>query len=78
MDQYCWDIIQCDDDGSCPARAQVNKPCWEVMEDHNTFQCHYGLCEECIVYLSKSRDPMFSGQELKELMRNRDEADQAF
>lgn len=71
MDQYCWEIIQCDDKSSCPARLSEKKSCWEVMEEHNSFQCHYGLCEECIVYLSKTRDPLFTSHELEEVMRNR-------
>ncbi|MCL7487624.1 MAG: hypothetical protein M8357_05560 [Desulfobulbaceae bacterium] len=78
MDQYCWDIIQCDDKGSCPARLYNKKPCWEVMAEHNSFQCHYGLCEECIVYLSKSRDTSFSVKELDELMRMREAGHQLY
>lgn len=71
MDQYCWEIIQCGDNVSCPARSVTAKPCWEVMQAHSSFQCHYGLCEECIVYLSKSNDSMFSRKEMDEVMRNR-------
>ena len=72
MNQYCWEIIQCDDKDSCPARLNPEKQCWEVMGEHNSFQCHYGLCEECIVYLSKSKDSMFSSKELKEVMQKRE------
>ena len=71
MDKYCWEIIQCDAKSSCPAGANEKKPCWEVMEEHDSFQCHYGLCEECIVYLSKCKDSLFSSKELEEVMLNR-------
>ena len=71
MDQFCWEIIQCDNKTSCPARLDAKKPCWAVMEEHNSFQCHYGLCEECIVYISKSQNSMFSRKELEEVMLNR-------
>ena len=71
MDRYCWEIIQCDNSSSCPARSSEKKPCWEVMAEHNSFQCHYGLCEECIVYLGKTGNPVFSSRELEEVMRNR-------
>jgi len=72
MDQYCWEIIQCDDKDSCPARSNEKKHCWEVMGEHNSFQCHYGLCDECIVYLSKSKDSLFSSKELNEVIRKRE------
>ena len=71
MDQYCWEIIRCDDKASCPARTFEKKNCWEVMEEHNSFQCQYGICEECIVYLGKSKDSLFSSIEMEEVMRNR-------
>ena len=41
------------------------------MEEQNSFQCHYGLCEECIVYLSKTKGALFSGKELEDVMHNR-------
>ena len=72
MDQYCWEIIQCYDKGSCPARSNEKKQCWEIMGEHNSFQCHYGLCDECIVYLSKSKNAIFSSKELDEVIQKRE------
>lgn len=77
MDQYCWEIIQCDNSSSCPARSSKKKPCWEVMAEHSSFQCHYGLCEECIVFLSKTRSSVFSSNELEEVMQQRMDTAQA-
>ena len=71
MDQYCWEIIQCDDKGTCPARYAKDKNCWEVMAENGSFQCHYGLCDECIVYLSKTEVLLFTRQEVEEVMRRR-------
>lgn len=77
MDHYCWEIIRCDDTSSCPARSQEKKQCWEIMAEHNSFQCHYGICEECIVYLGKSKASLFTGNEMEEVMRNRMAVQQA-
>lgn len=71
MDQFCWEIIQCDNKSSCPAGMSNNKKCWEVMQEHNSFQCHYGLCEECIVYLSKTKNSLFTHEELEEVLQSR-------
>jgi len=71
MDKNCWEIIQCGDKESCPARYSGTKPCWEVMTEHNSFQCQYGLCDEFIVYLGKTGNPILSRAELKEVMKSR-------
>lgn len=72
MQKKCWEIIQCDNESSCPARfSSEDKQCWEVMEEHNSFQCHYGLCEECIVFLSRTSESLLSSREFAEIMRTR-------
>ncbi len=71
MDQFCWEIIQCGNKESCPAQSEKQKPCWEVIEEHNSFQCQYGLCEECIVYLGKSNNSIFSRKEFEEVLMQR-------
>lgn len=72
MDHHCWEIIQCDDKDSCPARMDEKKQCWEVMGAHNSFQCHYGICDECIVYLSKSEASLLNRKELNEVIQQRE------
>lgn len=70
MNRPCWEIIGCDTTSPCPART-ASQPCWEIMAEKVTFQCHYGLCEECIVYLMKSVDSGFPRGEMEKVMRDR-------
>ena len=72
MDQSCWEIIQCNEEDTCPARSNVKKQCWEVMGEHNSFQCHYGICDECIVYLSKSNDSSSCSKKMNEVLQKRE------
>jgi hypothetical protein len=67
----CWEIMQCDDKSLCPVRMKKNSRCWEWMAEHNEFQCHYGLCDECIVYLCNNKNTILSERELEQVMISR-------
>jgi len=41
------------------------------MAENNTYQCHYGLCEDCIVYLYNNGNPILSSKEVEEVIRMR-------
>jgi hypothetical protein len=47
------------------------------MARNNEFQCHYGLCSDCIVYLCNSGISFLSEKEIQEVMirRGLDEID---
>ena len=68
--QSCWEIMQCDDKVLCPVR-QNGQTCWEWMVQNKQFQCQYGLCEECIVYLYNNENTVFSNNEIEEIMHKR-------
>ena len=67
----CWDIMQCDEENPCPVRLQKISRCWEFMATHNEFQCQYGLCSDCIVYLCNNRNTLLSASELEQVMISR-------
>ena len=67
----CWEIMQCDEDNPCPVRLQNGSRCWEWMAAHNEFQCQYGLCDECIVYLCNNKNTILSKHELEQVMISR-------
>lgn len=67
----CWEIMQCDENTKCPVRTQNVARCWEWMATNNSFQCQYGLCHECIVYLCNSGITFLSESEIHEVMIQR-------
>lgn len=68
--QNCWEIMHCDEEDMCPVRVNKIKRCWEWMEANKAFQCRYGLCYECIVYLCNNENSVLTERELEEVMRN--------
>jgi len=69
--QYCWDIMQCDEESPCPVKEQKIKRCWDWMREHDQFQCQYGLCYECIVYLCNNENTILSEREIEQVMIRR-------
>jgi len=67
----CWEIMQCEEDSICPVRLQNVNRCWEWMAQNNEFQCKYGLCHDCIVYLCNSGITFLSEKEINEVMIRR-------
>lgn len=67
----CWEIMQCDEKNPCPVRLAQNSRCWEWMATHNEFQCQYGLCDECIVYLCNNKNTILTKYELEQVMISR-------
>ena len=67
--QNCWDIMHCDTEDKCPVRINGIKRCWEWMEQHKAFQCRYGLCYECIVYLCNNENSFFNEKERSDVLR---------
>ena len=76
--QNCWDIMHCDEEDLCPVRVNKIKRCWEYMEKNRAFQCRYGLCYECIVYLCNNENSVLTDKELEDVMRNTDFFQQGF
>ena len=66
--KYCWEFMQCDEEDNCPVRVNKIERCWEWMKDQNQFQCQYGLCYECIVYLCNSEETYLTDSEIEQAM----------
>lgn len=69
--QYCWDIMQCDEDEACPVRVNKLEHCWEWMQQHVQLQSQYGLCAECIVFLCQKENIVLGTGEIDHLMVRR-------
>lgn len=69
--RHCWDIMQCDEEDSCPVRENKIAHCWEWMQKHTQFQSQYGLCAECIVFLSKNENTILAAGEIEQIMISR-------
>lgn len=67
----CWEIMQCEENSMCPVRTQNLTRCWEWMAKNNEFQCQYGLCSDCIVYLCNSGITFLSEKEIQEVLLKR-------
>lgn len=68
---HCWEIMHCLGAGDCPARTYPDIPCWEIAALLGADMTALNICEECIVYLVKSYDPILTAQELEEILKMR-------
>jgi hypothetical protein len=69
--RHCWDIMQCDEEESCPVRENKIAHCWEWMQKHTQFQSQYGLCAECIVFLCQNENTVLAAGEIEHIMISR-------
>jgi len=69
--QYCWEIMQCDGEPMCPVRKNKIQRCWDWMKEHDQFQCQYGLCNECIVYMRSNESTLLTEREIERVMISR-------
>lgn len=69
---YCWEIMQCDKSKKCPARANPQKPCWEVIaqidDDYRSF---FNVCRDCIVHVLKAGASGLSEKELRIIVKKK-------
>lgn len=69
-DWPCWEIMKCNPENAdqCPA-FKSKKPCWEVMRKLDTYS--FNICRDCIVYLVKQKDSIFSQEEIQSIMNQK-------
>lgn len=69
-DWPCWEIMKCQPEQTslCPA-YQADQPCWEVMGEIDTF--FFNVCRDCIVYVVKQKDSIFSQEEILSIMNQK-------
>ncbi len=62
----CWEIMNCDPEKSeCPAYG-AEQPCWELMREIDLYS--FDICKDCLVFISKQKDSIFSKEELLSIM----------
>lgn len=66
-DWPCWEIIKCqpEEAAKCPA-YHAEEACWEVMRNINS--CSFNICKDCLVYLTKQKNSIFSKEEILSIM----------
>ncbi len=67
----CWEIIQCNLKDICQPPIEEEKACWQVVKEDNTSSFH--ICVDCLVYLAKQDDSIFSDEELYSILSKRQE-----
>ena len=69
-DWPCWEIMKCNPDNAaqCPA-YKADSPCWEVMQKFDAYS--FNICRDCIVYVIKQKDSIFSREEILSIMRQK-------
>ncbi|MHB8789804.1 MAG: hypothetical protein ACYDBT_07965 [Desulfobulbaceae bacterium] len=69
-DWPCWEIMKCNPENAaqCPA-FKADKPCWEVMEMFDNYA--FNICRDCIVYLIKQKESIFSKEEILNIMSHK-------
>ena len=67
LDWACSEIMKCDPEqaSQCPA-YQSDRQCWDVMSEIDNFS--FNICSDCIVYIVKQKDPVFSREEILNIM----------
>jgi len=66
-DWPCWEIRKCkpEETARCPAFG-ASEPCWEVMRKIDI--CSFNVCKDCLVYITKQKDSIFSREEILSIM----------
>lgn len=69
-DWPCWEIMKCNPKNAvqCPAYMADN-PCWEVMQKFDSYS--FNICRDCIVYVIKQQNSIFSREEILTIMRKK-------
>ena len=69
-DWPCWEIMKCNPDNvsQCPA-YKAEEPCWEVMRKIDAYS--FNICCDCIVYVIKQKDSIFSQEEILSIMHQK-------
>lgn len=66
----CWEIMKCNPENArqCPAYNSPS-PCWEVMQKIDAYS--FNICRDCIVYVIKQKNSIFSNEEILDIMHRK-------
>ena len=67
----CREIIQCNRKNKCMLAGDEEKACWEVIKNDNA--CSFHICVDCLVYLAKQDDSIFSDKQFCSILIQRKE-----
>ena len=65
----CSEVTQCKRQNTCLMANNSERPCWEVVKADNA--CSFLICVDCLVYLSKQENPVFSEEEVYAILSKR-------
>ena len=68
----CWEIMDCSESESCPAKVFSDIPCWEIAEILGASKSLLGVCQECIVYIINADEHILTDNELDEIIKFRE------
>ncbi len=68
---HCWSITGCQKKEICPAGQQLDKECWEIVQEMEDFRSSMHVCEDCLVYLSKAKSSVLSEEEIVEILHKK-------
>ncbi len=68
---HCWTITGCKKKDECPAGEQLDKECWEIVQEMEDFRSSMHVCEDCIVYLSKGKNSKLTKEEISAILEKK-------
>ena len=66
---HCSEVIQCNRKSTCLLTSNSERPCWEAVKDDSA--CSFLICIDCLVYLAKQENPVFSEEEVYAILSKR-------
>ena len=67
-DLFCWEIMQCENSDDCPAKKNLEKPCWEIARNSDDYTSVNNICRDCIVHVLKAENTVLSKQQIRKVM----------
>ena len=65
----CGEITLCNGKQKCLLAGEEKKVCWELVKDE--VSCPFHICVDCLVYLSKQENSLFSEEEYCSILEQR-------
>jgi hypothetical protein len=65
---FCWEIMQCEDSEDCPAKKNLDKPCWEIVAELGDYRAACDICRDCIVHVLKAGTSALSSEEIRSIV----------
>jgi hypothetical protein len=67
-DWPCWEIMNCDESKTCPAKFRPETPCWEIAREMGDYKHILQICTDCIVHMLKGENTVLSKNEIQAIM----------